>query len=295
MFDRRVDKLAGGKAVLVENGPLRLVIQAFSGSNPLPDQIVADADYAFECLEKVAQSLPLLQKRHGLLNPPMANNIANTMLESVRLIEESDLTPMAAVAGTIADFVAEHLFTEEITKVIVDNGGDIAIRLSPGEKVKVGFRPDIKSQQITHVITLEAIPGDSTMSGSWGVNTSGLGGRSLTRGIASAVTAFSSTSSIADAAATAIANSCFVTDDKIRQVAANSLDPHTDLADMLVTVSAAGLSSKSYERALNAGLEKAGWLVEKEIIRGALLVVGGKMGVTDGFTDRVGELRLYNE
>ncbi len=293
MSDRRVEKLAGGKAVLVENGPLRLVIQAFSAAKPQQDLVVEKAEYAFECLEKVVQALPQLKQRHGLINAPLSTDIANTMFESVRLIEESDLTPMAAVAGTMADFVANHLLTGDISKVIVDNGGDIAIRFLPGEKVTVGFRPDIQSQQITHVISLEARSAESAKFCSWGVNTSGLGGRSLTRGIASAVTAFSSSSSIADGAATAIANCCFVRDDNIHQVPANSLDPHTDLGELPVTLAAAGLSSKSYERALSTGLKKANWLVSKKIIHGALLVVGGKMGMTENFTGRVGELNFY--
>lgn len=295
MFDKRVKRLAGSKAVLVENGPLRLIIQAFSGPDPQPEVIIKEADYAFECLEKVAEVLPLLKKRHGLISASPPNKIANTMLESVRLIEESDLTPMAAVAGTIADFVANHLFVGEISKVIVDNGGDIAIRLKPGEKARVGFRPDIQSQQITHVINLESKFLDLIDYSNWGVNTSGMGGRSLTRGIASAVTAFSSTSSIADAAATAIANNCFVFDKNIHQIPANSIDSHTDLGKMLVTVNAAGLSNTSYKKALDAGLEKANWLVERDVIRGALIVVGEKMGVTLDFADRVGELCLYEE
>ncbi len=292
MQDRRVEILPGGKAVLVENGPLRLVIQAFSGLEPQDEMIVAEADFAFACLNRVAQSLPLLKQRHGLISSAPPDQIAKTMLESVRLTQETDLTPMAAVAGTIADFVADHLFTEKVTKVIVDNGGDIAIRLNPGETARVGFRPDIESQQITHVIELVSEPPDFS---TWGVNTSGMGGRSLTRGIASAVTAFAGTSSVADAAATAIANNCFAADDNIRQVPARLIDPNTDLGDMLITVDGSGLSEMTYEKALNSGLDKANLLVKKDIIRGALLSVGGKMGVTPDFSQRVGELYLCGE
>ncbi|MCP4048404.1 MAG: UPF0280 family protein [Gammaproteobacteria bacterium] len=276
----------------MENGPLRLVIQAFSGLKPQAEMIVAEADFAFACLNRVAQSLPLLKQRHGLISSAPPDQIAKTMLESVRLIQEPDLTPMAAVAGTIADFVADHLFTEKVTKVIVDNGGDIAIRLNPGETARVGFRPDIESQQITHVIELVSEPPDFS---TWGVNTSGMGGRSLTRGIASAVTAFAGTSSVADAAATAIANNCFAADDNIRQVPARLIDPNTDLGDMLITVDGSGLSEMTYEKALNSGLDKANLLVKKDIIRGALLSVGGKMGVTPDFSQRVGELYLCGE
>ncbi len=77
----------------------------------------------------------------------------------------------------------------------------------------------------------------------WGVTTSGVGGRSLTRGIASAVTVLAANASVADAAATAIANACFVEDDRIIQVPAEKIDPNTDLTGIRVTTEVGPLSS----------------------------------------------------
>ncbi|WP_205233491.1 FAD:protein FMN transferase [Desulfopila inferna] len=269
---------------MIENGPLRLVIQVFSGEVAETELAKEAAEIAFDCLARVAKAQYFLRKRHSHITLEPEDDIAATMLASVRRIGDLDLTPMAAVAGTIADFVADWLFSHNVTRVIVDNGGDIAIRLQEGEAVRVGIRPTIESREITHSILL-----DSRFS-SWGVNTSGIGGRSLTRGIASAVTVFAESSSIADAAATAIANACFAEDENIHQVPARMVDPGSDLGDVLVTVSASGLSPKTIAEALNNGLEKALVVQRQGEIRGALLAVGGKYVQTPGFAKAVGEL-----
>jgi len=127
------------------------------------------------------------------------------------------------VAGSIADAVADWLFNRGLSRVIVNNGGDIAIRLAENETARVGVRTKVESPVISYMVEL------SSRHPSWGVNTSGLGGRSLTRGVASAVTAFARTSSLADAAATSVANACFAKDDTIVQAMAQEVDPHTDI------------------------------------------------------------------
>lgn len=289
MLDRRVEILPGNKAVLAENGPLRLIIQAYKGE--LLDITLATkgAEYSFGCLERVAKEQDLLRHFHPLIKVSANDKIARMMIESVRLIGDEDLTPMAAVAGTIADFVADYLFELGSTRVIVDNGGDIAIRLSPGEIVRVGFRPEITSQEISHLIEIDS------RSKSWGVNTSGLGGRSLTRGIASGVTAFATSSSVADAAATAIANSCITDDENIHMVPAKSIDPNSDLGELLVTASAVSISDETKKKALENGLEKAELLVKRGIIRGAVLAVGENFKTTSGFDVQVGEISRLPE
>ena len=70
------------------------------------------------------------------------------------------------------------------------------------------IRPQVNSRHISHVIRLDG------SQAAWGVTTSGVGGRSLTRGIASAVTVLAANASVADAAATAIGNACFVEDER---------------------------------------------------------------------------------
>lgn len=285
--DRKVERLPGGKAVLAENGPLRLTIQAYSGDagEKMDLDIAAGAaEYAFLCLEQVALDYPLLRQRHGLMTRLPDCNIARRMLASVRTVGDEDLTPMAAVAGTIADSVADWLIEAGATKAIVDNGGDIAIRLGQDASIRVGLRPRVGSSNISQLVDTNR--GYS----SWGINTSGMGGRSLTRGIASAVTAFAEKSSLADAAATAIANNCFIPDADIQQVPANTLDPNTDLGQLLVTLGVQEVADDTAVRALNNGYERAIQILDAGHIRGAILVVQGRWLVTPNFEKIVGAI-----
>jgi ApbE superfamily uncharacterized protein (UPF0280 family) len=198
------------------------------------------------------------------------------MVGSVKAIGDDDLTPLAAVAGTIADAVADWLYERDATKVIVDNGGDIAVGLAAGETATVGIRPRINSPQISHVICLDAA------HPAWGVTTSGMGGRSFTRGIASAVTVLAATASVADAAATAIANACSVEDDGIVQLPAEKIDPNSDLAGIHVTIQVAPLSSAKIRSATDNARHKADDLSQKGVISGAFIALENAIVITDG-------------
>ena len=286
-MDRRTELLPGDKGVLAENGPMRMIIQAWSNGRACHDLAMEAAQFAFTCLEQVARYRSLLIHRDSQLLCRLEEKKASvplTMVKSVLAFDEPDLTPMAAVAGTMADAVADWLFQQGMTRVIVDNGGDISIRLSGNETARVGIRTDIKSPRITHVMTLDA------QSQSWGVNTSGLGGRSLTRGIASAVTALSNSSSLADAAATALANACFSKDELILQVPARQLDPWTDIPDIPVTARVGQLKPETYFHYLSKALNRAEHYVDQGLIKGALIATGGKEVWTRNFSEHVAAL-----
>lgn len=276
--------LPGGRAVLAENGPLRMVIQAWQGPEPCQEPAAEAAEYAFDCLKRVAGQLPVLKRWPGDIHQLPSEPISREMIASVRAVGDADLTPMAAVAGTLADAVADWLFGKGMSRVIVDNGGDIAIRLAPGETARVGLRPEIQHPKISHVLTLDS------RHRSWGVNTSGLGGRSFTRGFASAVTAVARTSSLADAAATSVANACYVAGADVVQVPAEKLDPNTDIPGLLVTVRLGSLSPGQTAEALSNALKKAEHLTQKGVIWGAIVAVGKQVARTADLSDCVAEL-----
>jgi len=284
MTDQIIVKLEDQTGVMAQNGPMRIFIQAWNKKKPDLKLSMEAAEFAFSCLEQVAQQHVVLKQRHTHLPKGLAP-IPRAMVESVMATGEKDLTPMAAVAGSIADAVADWLFNRKMSRVIVNNGGDIAIRLAENETASVGIRTDITTQVISHVVEL------SSRHSCWGVNTSGLGGRSLTRGIASAVTAFARTSSLADAAATAIANACFARDDAIVQVMAHNIDPLTDIRGIPVTVKVGKLKKTSVIHAMNKALNKAEQYVGKGIIQGALVAVGNEILSTHGFNTRIARLK----
>lgn len=257
--------LLDAESVLAECGPMRLVIRAWKGSKPEVDLIRQAAEISFTYLERIAGFFNELSRPFPEIQVQPQDDLAMEMVHSVGLIGDRDLTPMAAVAGTIADAVADWLFQRGSTRVIVDNGGDIAVRLVKGETVNVGVRSNIGSSTISHMIHLDS------RRQTWGVTTSGFGGRSFTRGIASAVTVLAVSASIADSASTAIANACFVESKNIKQIHAERLDPNTDLSGVPVTVEVGNLSRTQLLAAFDKALHRAEDLAARGVILGALI------------------------
>jgi ApbE superfamily uncharacterized protein (UPF0280 family) len=262
------------ESVLAECGPMRLIIRAWDENKPQIDLIREAADKSFTYLERIAGFRSELSRPFPEIKEKPQDDLAMEMVNSAGIIGDPDLTPMAAVAGTIADAVANWLFEQGVTKAIVDNGGDIAVRLAEGETVKVGIRPSVHSPTVSHVLRL-----NSRMQ-SWGVTTSGFGGRSFTKGIASAVTALAASASFADSASTAIANACFVENENIQQIPAELIDPHTDLSGVPVTVKVGQLPRAKLLAAFDKALQRAEDLVARGVILGALIFQGNLFSMT---------------
>jgi ApbE superfamily uncharacterized protein (UPF0280 family) len=136
---------------------------------------------------------------------------------------------MAAVAGTIADRTADWLVGQGASKVFVNNGGDIAIRLASEETIKVGIMPRIGASSYSYCVQIACADGIG------GIATSGVGGRSFTRGIADSVTVLAGSCAVADAYATFLANASYIEHPEVIQVLAGTLDPNSDIADLLVS------------------------------------------------------------
>lgn len=266
---------------MAECGPMRLVISAYVGKVPQPEMGTLAAEEAFRYLERLARLRHILGRRVKEIPEGIDDPLAVEMFRSVLTIGEEDLTPMAAVAGTIADAAAGYLIKYGMTKVVVNNGGDIAVRLRGEQDVKVGVRAEMDKSEGSHVISLD--PGEP----SWGIATSGLGGRSFTRGIASAVTVISRKSSLSDAAATAIANASFVEDEEVIQRNAEEIDPDTDIPGIPITVKVGPLSEEKRTEAISGAMKRVDDLIRKGIIFGALISVGGRIAMTDFFRERL--------
>jgi hypothetical protein len=121
--------------------------------------------------------------------------IAKAMAAAAR---KAKVGPMAAVAGTIAEFVGKGLLhlTDEI---IIENGGDIFFKINQTRKLGI-FAGD---SPFSEKIALEIEPQEY----SFGICcSSGTLGHSFSFGQADAVVVISKSTPLADAAATAIAN-----------------------------------------------------------------------------------------
>jgi ApbE superfamily uncharacterized protein (UPF0280 family) len=263
-------------SVLVDYGPMRMFISVYEDGKSLVTLAQEGAYLAIRVLEDLAKFLPVIkEKAQGLEVEKKFPDVVRRMVEATQSMEESDLTPLAAVAGAASDVVADFIFDQGGSKIIVDNGGDIAIRLRDDEVAKVGVKTDIHSTRPSYVISI-----DSTM-GIGGVTTSGLGGRSFTKGIASAATVLSKSAALADAAATVIGNFTNVDDPSIRRSLAERIYPDTDIAGAWVTTEVGGLSPEKIEEALKHGLSKAYSICKRKLIKGALIAVKDQVVWTD--------------
>lgn len=258
--------------VYVDYGPITMTLEARRNGSPFTEAAAAGAEAALDVFSDFVKYLDFLKKPVGQIEsiPTDIPQGVRKMTESVMMLEEGDFTSLAAVAGTTSDFAVSAMKKHGADYAVANNGGDIAWYISPSDKdfFKVGLISDVNTGKITHSMAIRSF------NEIRGIATSGLGGRSLTRGIASAVTVLASDSSKADAAATAIANACYCEDPAIKQCLAKELDYGTDIPDLMVTVSVGKLREGSAEAALSAGCTRAKQLMDKDMILGAVLFVG---------------------
>ena len=262
-----VEVLPNG-TVFFDCGPMRMFIQVSEQGKALVELAKEGAKKAREVLEDLALFLPVIKKKAQELDVEGDYpEIVRRMIEATRMMEEPDLTPMAAVAGAASDAVADFVILRGGTKIIIDNGGDIALRLREGEVARVGIKTDIHARHPSYVISIHEAMGVG------GVATSGLGGRSFTKGIASAATVLSRTASYSDAAATVIGNFTNVEDLHIKRSLAEHIYPDTDIVGEWVTVEVGELPQEKIEEALKHGLSKAESICRKGLIKGAFVAV----------------------
>ena len=229
--------------------------------------------YVSQLLSQITNVLPILkQKAWRIKNPVFLPEVAQAMLGAVRAVNEETLTPMAAVAGAIADAVKARLSLQELDYLSVNNGGDISVLNPRNTPVRIGIG-DINRGTVPHTLTIDSLS-------HFGLATSGFGGRSFTLGIADMVTVVARTAALADAAATHIGNHIRIDSLNVTRRPAREIDPLTDIPDELVTVKIGRLSGGEITEALAAGKRAAGRLKSQGIILDAVIVLRGKMVTT---------------
>lgn len=193
------------------------------------------------------------------------------------------ITSMAAVAGAVAQEILACYEQQGIDRAWVNNGGDIALHLAPGQSVTVGVYADIaalNAAQLRNGLVLDGqIRIDSALPVR-GVATSGWRGRSQSLGIADSVTVLANTAAEADAAATMVANAVNVDDERIIRVPACQVRDGSDLGAIPVTVDVPPLPPAQVHRALQQGLQRAQELQARGLVWGALLGCQGQFAAT---------------
>ena len=252
--------------VLVDFGPMTMTIFAQKDGNPLIDMAFASGKKAITILDQLAKNKEIIKKlSKDLEESEEYGDVINRMIIAAQRVDKDELTPLAAVAGAVADEVADFLVDSGAEKIIVNNGGDIALRLKPKEKVVVGVMSP--KRDISYKLTILGNMGIG------GVCTSGYTGRSFSLGIADLCVAIAKNASLADAAATIIGNETNIDSPHIKRERAEMIYPDTDIPAKYVTREVGDLTEKEKREAIKRGLKKAYELISKGIIIGSLISV----------------------
>jgi hypothetical protein len=275
MSSPQVALLPDGRRLHLQHGPIDLVIEAFGTREEVGAAYRQARDRFQTVLSELMAELPELRRLVPADWSP-EGVIAARMVRAVRPHTEEFVTPMAAVAGSVADEVMSTMVQgRNIAKAYINNSGDIAVYLTPGETLRLGIVSELFNPTAggTADIAFEQPVR--------GIATSGWQGRSLSFGIADAVTVLAKSAAAADVAATLIANAVNADHPTIDRMPASSLDDDTDLGDRLVTVAVGDLDMTTINAALDAGaivaqrIETAGNIVAAALfLRGEKRVVG---------------------
>ena len=273
-----------------QHGPIDLVIQADGDAAGVQAAHAAAWDAFQTMLPDLVRELAQLRQAVQPTSPnPMHGAIARSMWQACAPLAtpcpthpEGFITAMAAVAGAVAQAVLAFYQGPRIDRAWVNNGGDIALHLTPDSSVRIGLVSDIARAWGASPLSDLVLDGALHISADMpvrGVATSGWRGRSQSLGIADSVTVLATSAAQADAAATLIANAVNVDDPRIVRRPANQLRDDADLGPRLVTVDVPPLSPAHIERALARGLAFAHQLQAKGLIHAALLCCQGQIEV----------------
>ena len=269
----QVRLLEDGRRLHLHDGPIDLIVEAFGEPDEINAAYRAAAKRFSDVLDELCGELDFLRKGARLEGPLAAGVVARRMVAAVApYCERMFITPMAAVAGAVAEEMLEVMtVAAKLSRAYVNNGGDIALHLALGEHFVVGMveRPDRPS--LFGTVTLDSAQPVR------GIATSGWHGRSFSLGIADAVTVLADHAAIADAAATVIANAVDLPGHpNILRVPARSLAPDSDLGDQFVTQGVGELLPAEIESALDRGVLVARGLLADGLIRSAALHLLGE-------------------
>lgn len=283
-----------------QHGPIDLVMQA-DGDALAVDLAMERAWKRFgDILPRLVAELPQLRQPAppaATFPTPLNGPVARRMLNAVWPYRARFITPMAAVAGAVADELMQEFSADHaVRRAFINNGGDIALHLTPGQQYRVGLFADLgrvrpgAARDSTSANASVAVAHDRTGGSAYldadfciahampvrGIATSGWRGRSFSLGIADSVTVLAVDAASADAAATMIANAVNAEHPAIQRAPASSIKDDSDLGDLPVTVEVGILPASVVQQALLDGAAQAASLLRQDLIAGAVLTLQGQ-------------------
>lgn len=271
------------------HGPIDIVAEAHGN----PAEVAAAHEHAWlrfgTVLDELVGELKRLRQPVGE-KCELRGPVARRMWSACAPFSSGFITPMAAIAGSVAQELIACYQRPGIERAWLNNGGDIALHLAPGHSVRVGLFSDLARFDLRDVGPLDTdgrfeIGADMPVRG---VATSGWRGRSFSLGIADSVTVLAATAAEADAAATVIANAVNVDDAAIHRLPADQCKDDSDLGDIPVTREVGPLAPAQVRRALDAGAACAAGLQGRGLILAAVLVCQQQWRMVQPLSSRVG-------
>ncbi len=262
----------------LQHGPIDLIIGADGEAGEVRAAYGQARERFATILDELVAELPRLRTAVGDVFPLFSGTTARRMADAVWPHRNCFVTPMAAVAGAVADEVLDAMATNRtLRRAYVNNGGDIALHLTPGTSYRSGV---VANQDDPAIDALTTVSAEQAVRG---IATSGWRGRSQSLGIADSVTVLAASAAQADVAATLIANAVDADDPAIERTPANDLRDDTDLGDLPVTVSVPDtLPDETVAAALASGRARAAEILEQGLIAAALIVLHGRQVVVGG-------------
>lgn len=266
--------LPDGRRLHLNHGPIDLIVEGFGAKDELRAAYGQAVERFQTILPELVEELAELRRPASTSPRRFAGPTVRRMEAAVAPLAEQFITPMAAVAGSVADeMLAAMVVGRRLGRAYVNNGGDIALYLAPG-------------QQMSAAIAGTGHGLADRMTIRWqdpvrGIATSGWRGRSFSLGIADAVTVLAANGAAADAAATLIANAVDLPGHPaIVRRPACELAPDSDLGDRLATTGVGLLTPPEINRALDAGLAVADQMRRQGSIQTAVLFLAGEHRVS---------------
>jgi len=262
-----VNRLPDGR-LHFQHGPIDLILGADGPEEALSQGTAAAARCFAGLLEGLVAELPALRSaRPTALHGP----VARAMAAAVAPHGDVFVTPMAAVAGAVADAVLAAFVSGAGYRLIrahANNGGDIALWLGPDAQFSCAIATEGGLRDTITIRHTDRVRG---------IATSGWRGRSQSLGIADAVTVLARNAAEADVAATLIANAVDLPGHRaIARRPANALKAESDLGALPVTVAVGSLTAHERATALARGMACARAMRARGTIEAAALFLQGE-------------------
>ena len=272
MFAPPMMQRLAGERLHLSHGPIDIVLKAWGRPQVLRDAYAAVATRFPAILPELCDELAALrQPMHG--GPVVDGPVGRRMVEACRPFADVFVTPMAAVAGAVADELLAHMTAAAaLERAFVNDGGDIAVLMTPGHALDIGVAGEHSRGPVPAINGAVRI---DAASGVGGIATSGARGRSFSLGIADSVTILARDAATADVAATLVANAVDIDSPSIQRRPASELDPDSDLRDLPVTVSVGALTPAEIDTALARGVARALDYRRRGLIEDAAVMLRG--------------------